>query len=256
VEKNMFPESFSHGPVSFAADEARDAMIVCANGHVVTDRSRANPELQGGHCDRCGAPTFSRCQTCGTELPGAPPAAGLVTVGQRQPPRYCSACGSPFPWAKKPAPMPGELLPALEKLLRRLPRTIRELKLQAGSRPPFRMEDERDLEYLLRAVLPLCCDEVRLHNRTPAYASFSRTDFLLMPDRVAVTTKLVTTAGSEDALREQWCVDTAYYAKQGNCRLLLVFVLDQQGLLGAPEQVETRLCSTDVGIAVRCVVAQ
>jgi hypothetical protein len=250
---NMFPDSFSHSRVSFAAEEARDGMIVCANGHVVTDRSRANPELQGGHCDRCGAPTLSRCQTCGTELPGAPPVTGLVTVGQRQPPRYCSACGSPFPWAKKPAPMSGELLPALEKLLRRLPRTIRELKLQAGSRPPFRLDDERDLEYLLRAVLPLCCDEVRLQIRTPSYASFSRTDFLLMPDRFAVTAKLVTAAGGEDALHEQCCIDTAYYAKQAICRLLVIFVLDQQGVLGNPEQLEVRLSSAQ-GISVRSVV--
>ena len=45
-------------------------------------------------------------------------------------------------------------LALLEELLRRLPRVIRQLRTRQGDRPPLRVEDERDLEDLLRALLP------------------------------------------------------------------------------------------------------
>jgi hypothetical protein len=242
--------------MSVFLDESRDVMVVCHNGHVLTDRLRDYPELQSSRCEKCGAPSLCRCPTCGLGLPGATPSSGLVTVGQRQPPRYCSACGAAFPWVKKFTAPPGELLASLEKLLRRLPRTVRELKLQAGARPPFRLDEERDLEYLLRAVLPLCCDEVRLLGRTPAYSDVPRTDFLLMPDRIAVTSKLVASVDGVVALADQVREDVSHYARQHECKRLVVFVLDLQGLLHEPEQLEMQWSAHDDGIDVRCVIAR
>ena len=43
------------------------------------------------------------------------------------------------------------------------------------------------LDDLMRAVLPLHFDDVRPQGRTPHYAAGTRTDFLLAPERVAVT---------------------------------------------------------------------
>ncbi len=237
-------------------DEGRDIMLVCDNGHVVTDRAREQPELLGSRCPRCGAGTLSRCQTCGTELPGAAGLPGLSTVGTREPPGFCSTCGAAFPWSKRLALPPGDLLPAVEKLLRRLPRTVRELRMQAGSRPPFRIEDERDLEYLLRAVLPLCCDDVRIHGRTPGYSHVNRSDFLLMPERFGVTAKLVTRTGAEPVLQEQLGEDLRYHEREKACRLLFVLVLDMQSLLTEPEHLEALWSGATEGLKWRCVVAR
>jgi hypothetical protein len=242
--------------MSASLDEPRDVMMVCTNGHVVTDRLRTQPDQSRTHCARCGAPTLFRCMTCGLELPGATATSGLVTVGKRQPPGYCSACGAAFPWAKRLTPLPAPLLPALETLLRRLPRTVRELKLQSGSRPAFRLDDERDLEFLLRALLPLCCDDVRLHGRTPAYSNFSRTDFLLMPDRIALTIKLVGAADCEDQLLTQVREDVSHYGHLKACRVLVVLVYDAQGLLVEPERLETAWSGPEEGFALRCLVAR
>jgi hypothetical protein len=243
--------------MSAITDASRDVLLVCANGHVLTDRLRAQPDQQRGHCDRCGAPTLSRCRTCGAELPGAPAVLGLEPVGRGSPPRYCSACGAAFPWTKTARPVPpGTTLAALEHLLRRLPRTIRELRLQAKIRPPFRLDDERDLEYLLRALLPLCCDDVRLHGRTPRYALFARTDFVLMPAQIALTVKLVTGRGGEQRLHEQVTEDADYYSRQANCRVLIVLVYDAPALLPCPEDFERQLSASGDGVEVRCVVAR
>ncbi|MBO0698011.1 MAG: DUF2321 domain-containing protein, partial [Zavarzinella sp.] len=70
----------------------RDSMLVCANGHVITDRLRARPDLRRARCDRCGAPTLDRCRTCGHELPGATSVPGYETVGSYPAPLACSGC--------------------------------------------------------------------------------------------------------------------------------------------------------------------
>ena len=163
------------------SDLIQDVMQVCLNGHVITDLAGAHPERRRTACDRCGAATIDRCPTCGTALPGAVAAPGLATVGTRRPPRCCSVCGAALPWARQSRPAAGDPTAPLERLLRRLPRVVRQLRWRQGDRPPFRVEDERDLEDLLRALLPLHFDDVRPEGRTPRYAAGVRTDFRLVP---------------------------------------------------------------------------
>src|SRR6266581_1593595 len=83
-------------------NQLQDVMRVCRNGHVITDLLHAYPDRGLSHCDRCGASTLDRCTTCGLEIPGAVHVPGLVPVGRSQPPQFCSACGAPFSWIRKP----------------------------------------------------------------------------------------------------------------------------------------------------------
>jgi hypothetical protein len=237
-------------------EEAFDVMEVCRNGHVITDRLRAQPELHRSHCDRCGALTYNRCPTCGTEIRGAAPLTGLVTVGHGQPPWHCATCGAAYPWTRRQTTVPpAPVLVVLEPLLRRLPRSLRELRLHDIVDPDFCRTNQRDLENLLRAVLPLCCDDLRLVGRTPAYSLTNRTDFLLLPDRVAVTSKLVTAAGCEDELQQQLQEDAEYYRQQKSCRTLVAIVCDQQDLLHEPRRLETLWSGMHDGLDVRCIIA-
>src|SRR5438874_339984 len=150
-----------------ADDLVQDVMQVCRNGHVITDLLRSSPGSGLAHCDRCGAATLDRCPTCGRGLPGAFIVPGLQPVGARRPPLYCPACGAAFPWAREPRPAGAPTaLARLEALLRRLPRVVRQLRSRQDGRPPFRVEDEKDLEDLARALLPLHFDDVRPECRT------------------------------------------------------------------------------------------
>jgi hypothetical protein len=179
---------------------------------------------------------------------------GLTPVGARRPPAYCAACGAAFPWAPAPRPAPGDPLAPLEALLRRLPLTARELRQRQGGRPPFRVEDEKDLEDLLRALLPLLSDDVRPEGRTPRYAPGTRTDFLLAPARAAVTAKYVRPPAGEPQLAEQLREDADYYRGRPDCRALVALVYDPAGRLREPGRLEAAWSSREADWELRCVV--
>jgi hypothetical protein len=235
-------------------ETAQDVMQVCLNGHVITDRLRARPEHALSRCDRCGAPTVHRCPTCGRDLPGALEALGLEPIGKPEPPPHCPLCGAAFPWARRRAAPPPNALTVLDGLLRRLPRVVRQLRVRHAERPAFRVEDEHDLADLVRALLPLCFDDVRPEARTPSYAPGTRTDFVLAPQETAVTVKHATAVGCEQGLTEQLREDTAYYERRGGVGRLFCLVHDPEQRVVEPARFEA-MCRRDEGLQVRCVVA-
>jgi hypothetical protein len=236
----------------------RDVMLVCRNGHVITDRLQTCPESAALRCDRCGAATLDRCPTCGHALPGAVPLPGLRPIGRPRPPAYCGQCGGAFPWTRRPASAAPPLA-ALETLLRRLPRVVHALRSRHGDRPPFRAADVYDVEDLLRAVLPLQFDDVRSLSRTPSYAAATRTDFLLVSTAggrtVAVTPKWVTAGVTEAELTRQWDEDVKYHEAQRDCGMLVGFVYDPEGRLPEPAALETAWSRPQGDVELRGVVA-
>ena len=230
----------------------QDVMQVCRNGHVVTDLLRAFPDRGLSHCDRCGAQTLDHCQTCGQELPGAMHVPGLVPVGCLEPPLYCSDCGAAFPWAvSAPAPA-AEAWPVLENLLRRLPQVARQLRVRHGDRPAFRIADERDLEDLARALLPVHFDNVRPRCRTPAYSPATITDFLLESARVAITVKC---ARPERELTRQIAEDAVFYERELSRGTLVCLVYDPEMTLHKPRRLETVWSRSDEDLSLRCVIS-
>jgi hypothetical protein len=224
-------------------------MQVCQNGHVITDLLRTCPDRALSHCDRCGSATIDRCLTCGGELPGALAVPGLQPIGARQPPRYCSTCGAAFPWTEQAERPKTEAFAVLERLLRRLPLAIRQLRSRHGNRPPFRVVDEKDLEDLLRALLPLHFDDVRPECRTPRYAACTRTDFLLAQEGIVLAVKL-----AQPGLAEQIQEDAAYYRQAKKCRTLVGFIYDPESTVREPSVLEASHSQQNDELAVRCVV--
>jgi hypothetical protein len=117
------------------------------------------------------------------------------------------------------------------------------------------VEDECDLEDLLRALLPLHFDDVRLESRTPRYSAGTRTDLLLAPEKIALTMKLVRSGVGEPQLVEQWREDVAYYLQRGGCRTLVSYIYDPELLL--PDRQRLENLGTEVGqeLEGRCIVA-
>ncbi len=221
-------------------DAQPDVMQVCRNGHVITDLLRTFPERGLSHCDRCGAPTLNCCPTCGGPVPGSIYLPGFVPIGVAQPPQYCAMCGAPFPWAQ-PAPASPSTDPVLrlDSFLRRLPRVIRQLRERHDARPPFRVEDEHDLEDLLRSLLPLYFDDIRPERRTPGYATGTRTDFLLLPEEIVLLVKRVASSADSDRLAAQLQQDVTYYQQRGRCSALVCFVYDPEQRIPRLKPLET-----------------
>ncbi len=234
--------------MSTTEEPVQDVMQVCRNGHIITDLLRSCPERALTHCDRCGADTIDRCETCGRDLPGAIAVPGLQPIGSRQRPLYCATCGAAFPWTERPVPAAPGALASLQTLLHRLPRVIRQLRVRHGDRPPFRVADERDLEDLLRALLPLHFDDIRPQCRTPRYAATTRTDFLLAPERIVLTIKLAGAGVCEPQLAEQLREDVAYYRAHSGCLTVVGYVHDPEGLLREPPML------SEDDLDVRCVI--
>lgn len=236
-------------------DLFQDAMQVCRRGHVVTDMAHTYPERRRPTCDRCGAATIDRCPTCGTELPGAVRVPGLSPVGVRRPPRWCAACGAAFPWTEAAAPASPDPLAPLERLLRRLPLVVRQLRWRQGDRPPFRVEDDRDLEDLLRALLPSHFEDIRPESRTPRYAAGTRTDYLLAPERAALTVKYVRPPADVARFSEQLTEDAAYYRSRPDCGVLVALIYDPEGALHEPRGMESAWSIREDDWELRCVVS-
>jgi hypothetical protein len=235
---------------------SQDVMQVCMNGHIITDMLMTCPEQGSSHCDRCGAPTLDHCLTCGQRLPGAVQVTGMVSLGGRRLPQHCAACGASFPWTQpsRLAAVP-DTLPGLETLLRRLPRVVRQLRVRHGNRPPFRVDDEHDLEDLLRSLLPLHFDDIRTESRTPRYAADTRTDFILAQQGLVVTAKRARSAEQGRALLEQLHEDAGYYLSRPSCRGLVALIYDPEGLLREPQLLEAAWSKPQERLAVRCVIA-
>jgi hypothetical protein len=230
-------------------------MLVCLNGHVLTDRLQTFPEQDVSHCDRCGAVTLSHCRTCGQELPGAASLPGPTPIGRPRPPLYCAQCGAAFPWAPRPQPSPAVTpLAALETLLRRVPLVARGLRDRRGDRPPFRVEDQRDLEDLLRALLPLQFDGIRSESRAPLYAPGRRTDYFL-PGGLVLTAKLAGLDFTEVRLAAELREEAAHYRGWPGCAALACFVYDPEKVLPDRERVEAACSRPEDDLDVRCVIA-
>jgi len=232
---------------------APDVMQVCRNGHVITDLLRSYPERGLLHCDRCGAQTLDHCLTCGQAIPGAVYVPGLPAAGSCPPPNYCVTCGAAYPWTTRPRlPLPNSRA-QLEHLLRRLPLIARQLRCGHTDRQLFRIEEERDLEDLVRALLPLHFDDIRPESRTPRYSANKRRDFVLAGQNIAITVKLVVPSFRDPEITRQLEEDTAYYARHTS-KTLMVFIYDPEGQLREPAALEKAWSGSDHGLEVRCVI--
>ena len=226
----------------------QDRLLVCRAGHLITERLTTRPDLRRPRCDRCAADTPDRCDTCGTLLAGARPTLGLDPIGWR-PPAVCATCGAAFPWARPPDPPADDPRARLDHLLRRLPRVARELGRRA--RAPLVVRDDRDLDDLVRALLPVGFDDVRPEARTPPYSPTSRTAFVLADAGVTVVAHLAWPGVTEADLAARLAEDVREYAG----RALVVFVHDPERRLADPRRLEAVWSRPD-GAGVRCLIAR
>lgn len=225
-------------------------MLVCRNGHVITDRLKARPDLRSPRCDRCGADTLDRCETCGTLFGGANPVP-FDPVATRLAPTVCTTCGATFPWTRAESPNTDELFVRLENLFRRLPLVARELGRRGRS--PLTIRDERDLDDLVRALLPIHVDDVRVETRTPTYSSRNRLAFFVPTVDAVIAAHLVNSGVDESEMELRRKVDVEHF--RSKCLTLLLFVHDPERRLPNPERLEAIWSRGGPKLEVRCVIA-
>lgn len=75
-----------------------DVAQICLNGHVTNDSVLRRPENNEKYCERCGKSTITKCPKCEAPIRGHPYFEYIIWADSIDAPRFCIACGNPFPW--------------------------------------------------------------------------------------------------------------------------------------------------------------
>lgn len=133
---------------------------------------------------------------------------------------------SPAAAGPRSAPEPSDPIGTLERL-RRFNRFARELRRRHGGRTPLSVDDEYDVQDLVRAILALDFDDVRPEEWTPSYAGgASRVDFLLKAEQVVVEIKMTRDGLTDRRLGEELVIDIARYRSHPDCKTLICVIYD------------------------------
>jgi hypothetical protein len=100
----------------------------------------------------------------------------------------------------------------LERLARRLPEVIHQLRQRHDNRDTLIVKDEYDLQDLIHSLLPIFFEDVRPEEGTPGLAGVNaRMDFLLYNERTVVELKKTRSGLRNKELKEQLSTDIHHY---------------------------------------------
>jgi hypothetical protein len=151
---------------------------------------------------------------------------------------------------------PATSITIVEKLCTRFHLVARELRTRRQGRPTLEVEDEYDVQDLLRSLLSLHFDDVRPEEWTPSYAGgSSRVDFLLKQEQIIVEAKKTRRGLEARKLGEELIIDIQRYRVHPDCRSLVCFVYDPEGRITNPRGIENDLNGTRDGIEVKVIIA-
>ncbi len=124
------------------------------------------------------------------------------------------------------------------------------------ARPTLDVNDEYDVQDLLRALLGLTFDDVRPEEWTPTYGGgASRVDFLLKPEQVVVEVKKTRSGLADRQIGDQLILDAARYGKMKDCTALVCFVYDPENRIVNPGGLQADLSGTKDGLRVEVLVS-
>lgn len=73
---------------------------ICLNGHVISKEVTTTREASPEYCRVCGKPTIRRCPSCEAPIRGQlhSHTPGVFVSSSYWVPKFCHACGAPYPW--------------------------------------------------------------------------------------------------------------------------------------------------------------
>nr|BFF36770.1 hypothetical protein BACT7_16320 [Tenacibaculum mesophilum] len=113
-----------------------------------------------------------------------------------------------------------------------------------GNRDTIIINDEYDVQDLLRSLLKIFFDDVRPEDFTPSYAGRNtRIDFLLKKEKIVVEVKKTRETLKDKEVGDELLQDIARYRNHPDCDILYCFVYDPQGFISNPRGLEDDLSS-------------
>ncbi|SFI11223.1 PD-(D/E)XK nuclease domain-containing protein [Halpernia frigidisoli] len=132
----------------------------------------------------------------------------------------------------------------------------RQLRNRYNTRPTLDVQDEYDLQNLLHSLLHLYFEDIRPEEWTPSYAGkSSRMDFLLKDFKLVIEVKKTRKGLTEKELGSQLIDDIGRYRSHPDCKTLICFTYDPEGLIGNPRGLENDLNRVDEsGLIVKVII--
>ena len=117
-----------------------------------------------------------------------------------------------------------------------------ELAHRHDGRETLRIQDEYDVQDLLRALLSLYYDDIRPEEPTPSHAGSSlRSDFLIPEIEAVIEVKKTRPTMTDKSLSEELIVDIEKYQAHPTCKKIYCFVYDPDMILRNPAAIRNDL---------------
>lgn len=135
-----------------------------------------------------------------------------------------------------------DTISVIKNICNRFCQVVRQFRERHGGKPTIDVEDEYDVQYILKPLLALYFNDIRSEEWSPSYAgSASRIDFLLKQEKIAIEVKKTRKGLSAKELGEQLMIDIEKYTSHPNCDTLICFVYDPEGKISNPFGIENDL---------------
>jgi hypothetical protein len=117
----------------------------------------------------------------------------------------------------------------IESLFERFHSVALEINRRHDNRNSLVINDEYDVQDLLRGLLMLHFDDIRDEEYTPSYGGFcARMDLLLRNEQIVIETKMVRKGLSQKKIRDELIIDKAHYKVHPKCKKLYCLVYDPE----------------------------
>jgi len=240
-----------------------DIQQVCLNGHQINSSYKRYPEYNKDYCDKCGEKTIYLCPNCNNPIRGYHSIDGVISFAGTPIPKNCEKCGKPFPWTERKMKNSainkgGKSSTAqeiIENICSKFHSVAKQLTHRYDKRNTLVIKDEYDVQDLFHALLRIYFDDIRPEEWTPSYAGgSSRVDFLLKEESIVIEIKKTRDQLKDNKIGEQLIVDIEKYQTHPDCKTLICFVYDPEGLIRNPKGLENDLNKKREKIVVKTII--
>jgi hypothetical protein len=238
----------------------KDFLLVCSRGHILNSSYKMRPERNSDNCPHCGGRALSECPKCGKPLPGDLYKPYFQSIGMH-PPSYCTECTFKFPWTtrEKNHTVGSDINSAslwLQNTFSRLHAIIKTFENRPRGKNTWKINDEYDLQYLVRALLHARFNDIREEEHTPSFGVLTnRMDFIIKEEGIVIETKMTRDRLDDKELLEQLMKDTMIYQGHPDCKTLFFVVYDPEERIMKPHALQRDLEMRNSGnLKVRLII--
>lgn len=145
---------------------------------------------------------------------------------------------------------------AIERILESFPDVVDSINRRHDGRKGFPINDEYDVQDLLRSLCLALCNDVRDEEAVPSFAGKnSRVDLFLKEESRFIEVKMARDSSHAKKLGEELSIDIPQYKKHPGCNHLFCFIYDPNRFVRNPIGLKSDLEQVDPGF-VTVIIAR